>query len=598
MKKIDDFKFTLNVSNEGYEQKTDATCCLSEKGALAINRKKMCFFEETLSVDEFIDKAEKGHSFCALYRFEQGKKYFYTTKEGKKYLGYPYYQRDSKTATKGGLKIDFKRDEYFSGSQVIFIDIDYTKYTDIEEYINKLTFKPTCIYMSYSDGKDKKGIVSRRFHLVYIFDTILDKDTIKFCSSTLSEALVVDTGEELEDKCGEKISQYMNGCFGNQENYKSYIIYSLDDIKNFNIESSIKEDDVKEEKEEDKITTINSVLQKEETVVEDETKPESLFDEKLLNDWDRLDIEEFKRLRDWENYRRTTKHYYRVDNEEWINDKIQKVDENFFSLFWIKSTVHDGSKRRKGLYERMCLRRLINPEITPMELAVNTIIDIIRFYDNSDGVLNSDFIKRNVLNCLELTIEEIEDKYKGTLEYLRNTTKPKRGFIYKDKESHSKETTYEILDDYYNRDVDVKENLKFINEVCKFPISLRTLYNYLKDRGIKNDSLKLTDEEVEEFLDLSISAFENYKNLKEEGYKISKDRVNKIYKNKKKNNIIVEEVIGTTINSKLQNKEMKVEVKINLNFNDYLNAVLNNYPIDTNFYNSNSLSGTIGNPYY
>ncbi len=583
MKKIDDFKFTLNVSNEGYEKKTDATCCLSSKGAKAINRKKMCFFEETLSVDEFIDKAEKGHSFCALYRFEEGKKYFYTNKEGKKYLGYPFYQRDSDTATKGGLKIDFKRDEYFSGSQVIFIDIDYTRYTDIDEYINRLTFKPTCIYMSYSDNKNKNGIISRRFHLVYIFDSILDKDTIKYCSSTLSEALVKDTGEELEDKCGEKISQYMNGCFGNQENYKSYIIYSLEDINNYNFQNSIIEEHTEEDVVEDKITTINPILQNEESVVEDETKSEDLFDERLLNDWDRLDFEEFRRLASWENYRQKTKYIWRVAQDEWDNDKTQRVDEGYFRLYYYPTKVQDGSKRRKGLYERMCLRRVINPNITAMELVVNTIIDIVRFYDNSDKVLNSDFIKRNVLNCLELTIEEIEDRFKGSLSSLRRTTKPKKGIIYKDRKAHSKETTYEILDRYYDKELDVKENCEKINKEYNYPISERTIYNYIKERGIKVDNTKLTDEELISKLDLSLTPIENYKNLKEKGYKIRKDRLYKIYKSIKDNNKIEEENEVTTINLKLQNEEWIPKVDFNLHFQSIIEKVYQNFS-NTTYY--------------
>ena len=556
MKIINDFKFTLNVSSEGYEKKTDATCCLTSKGAEAINRKKMCFFERSMTIDQFLEMAEKGHSFCNLFRFEENKKYAYYNKEGEKFLSFPFYQKDSKTATKGALKLDFKRDEYFSGSQVVFIDIDYTKYTDIEEYINKLTFKPSCIYMSYSDGKEKNGVVSRRFHLVYIFDKILDKDEIKLCSSTLSEALVKDTGEELEDKCGEKISQYMNGCFGNKENYKTYSIYSLQDISIYY-----------NNKEEDKTTTLNLILQK------GEIEQIFLFDERLLNEWDRLEIEEFKKLNLWENYRRSTKFYYRVDNEEWINDKIQKVDENYFKLYWNTHKIFDGSKRRKGLYERMCLRRLINPQITAMELVVNTMIDIMMFYDNSDKVLNSEFIKRNIKNCLEMTIDDIEDKYRGTLEYLRNTTKPKKGFIYKDKESHSKETTYQFLDDNYNRNLDIKENLKFINEVVGYRVSIRTLYNYLKERGIKNDSSKLTNEEVRDLLDYSESAYENYKNLKQKGYKIKKDRVYQLYNlyNNK------EEDKTTTLNPKLQKGEMLFEVKVNININDYINAVLNSY---------------------
>ena len=229
----------------------------------------------------------------------------------------------------------------------------------------------------------------------------------------------------------------------------------------------------------------------------------------------------------------------------------------------------------------MCLRRVINPNITAMEFVVNTIIDIVRFYDNSDKVLNSDFIKRNVLNCLELTIEEIEDRFKGSLSSLRRTTKPKKGIIYKDRKAHSKETTYEILDRYYDKELDVKENCEKINKEYNYPISERTLYNYIKERGIKVDNSKLTDEELISMLDLSLTPIENYKIIKEKGYKIRKDRLYKIYKSVKNEKKIEEENEVTTINLILQNEEFTPKVDFNLHFQSIIEKVYQNFSNNT-----------------
>lgn len=576
--KIDrDYKFTLNISNEGYEKKSDAICCLSSAGAKAINRKKMCFFENSVNVDEFLNKAQSGYSFCALYRFDNDTKYWYTNKKGQRYLGYPHYQKSTETATKGGLKIDFKRDEYFSGSQVIFIDIDFTKYTDINEYIDKLTFKPTCIYMSYSDNIEKHGIISRRFHLCYVFNNILDKDTFKYCSITLSEALVKDTNEELDDKCGEKMSQYMNGCYGNKENYKTYSIYSIEDIHEYNRNNNVVEEDTEVDT---RTTTLNDEMEKDqaqqETLKIEENTNESIFDDRLLNDWDRLEQTEFLKLRDWENYRRKTKYIYRVENNEWINGVYQKVDDDYFSLFY-KSHNVDGEGRRKSLFQRMCLRKLINPDITPMDLVVNTIIDIVRFYDNSDNVLNSDYIKRNVNNCLEMSLEDIKTKYKGELEYLRNTTKPKRGIIYYSRKVHTKETTYLILDELYNRNITVNDNLFYLNEICEFKIEKSTIYNYLKDRGIKSNTKKLTDDEIISLIDYSKSCVENYNILKSNNYIIGDKRFRKLYKdNKNKISEVVDTDRCTTLNSKMEKDQIKDNWLISLDNCKSFNQILNN----------------------
>ena len=588
MKTDKNFKFTLNVSSEGYKDKKEATCCLSSKGAAAIGRKKMCFFEHSLTVDEFLAKAQSGFSFCALFRFEEGKKYWYTNSKKQHFLAYPHYTRDSKTATKDGLKIDFKRDDYFSGSQVIFIDIDYTSYTDINTYISKLTFKPTCVYMSYSDNKEKHSVVSRRFHLVYVFDKILTTE-FGVVSHILSTALELDTKEPLEDKCGENMSQYMNGCFGNKENYSTYTIYSIEDIIEYrnnilfnNIEYS-----------DDKDTTINLEMENKDAtkinVQIQDTVEESIFDEELLKLFDTYhngnDYERFLKTRKWEILRQNTKYYYRVEKENWINDIYQQVDENYFKLFWYVHAVKDGSKRRKGLYQRMCLRRVINPTISVEELVVNTIIDIIRFYDNEDGVLNSEFIRRNIESCLELTVDEIEESFSGELKYLRKTSKPKKGIIYKSKKAHSKITTFEILDSYYDVNLSVKENLVNLNDVYGFIVKKSTIYDYLKDRGIKTDNRTLTDEEVYSLLDISKSISFNVEYIKSLGYKISKDRISKLLKSVKDNSIV------TTINPKMEKKDT---VKINSEFFndvDYFDNLINS---DSEF---EYISGNTSNNY-
>lgn len=571
------FKFTLNVSNEGYEKKTDATACLSSKGAEAINRKKMCFFENSLTVDEFLDKAQSGHSFCALFRFEEDTKYWYSNKKGQKFYGFPHYRRNSKTSTLGGLKIDFKRDEYFSGSQVVFIDIDFTKYTDINDYINALTFKPTMVYMSYSDGKDKGGKTSRRFHLCYVFDSILNDIEFKNASITLSNALVTDTNEELDDKCGEKMSQYMNGCYGNSENYKTYSIYSYKDIEEYNNNIEY----VEEVEELDNSTTFNLKLENEEIeaeeVIEDEKDERLELDERILNDFDRLELEEFEKQRDWVNYLHTTKYIWRVEKDEWEHGTYQFVDDNYFRLFFYVNTQKDGSKRRRNLYQRMCLRRIIKPTITAKELAFNAIVDIIRFYDNSDGLLNGDFIRRNVINALQC--DNLEDELSSAVEYLKAVTKPKKGIIYKNRKAHTKQATYQILDDLYDFDKSVTENLALM-ELLGFPIKKSTIYNYLKERGIKADNNKLTDEEVITYINFGDTAIDNYNFIKSLGFKISKNRLFKIYKNNK-NNVIGDNssIRTTTFNLKMEKEELLL--------NDELEQILDGDTLTTEDIKSN-----------
>ena len=48
------FRFHTSISQEGYQNKTDATACLSKLGADAIGMNKMAFYRLSVTVDEFL----------------------------------------------------------------------------------------------------------------------------------------------------------------------------------------------------------------------------------------------------------------------------------------------------------------------------------------------------------------------------------------------------------------------------------------------------------------------------------------------------------------------------------------------------------------
>lgn len=511
--KIDkNFKFEVNITSDYYEDKQLATACLSSKGAAAVGKKKMSFKKEAVTVDEFIDRAVSGYGFCALYELDENKKYLYKNSKGLKYLAFPYYTSNKGTATKGGLKLDFKRDEYFSSSSIVFVDIDFTRYETLDAYISELELKPTMVYMSFSNGKEKNGIKSLRFRLCYVFEKPLGKDEFQEVASRVTLMVSNSTKEDVDDKCGERLSQYMNGCFGNNQNYKSYTIYSISDFDSYKKEIAALDNDI--------ATKTVKKLKVEDLV----------FDEDILREWDIFDTKDFRLRPCWVRTLKYERHIYRIEREEWVGGKYQFVDKDYFRLFYNSSTVKDGQGRRKDIFMRMCLRRLIFPTVSAKTLVFNAIIDIIRQYDNSDKVLNSDYLRRNTAASLSLTIEEIKEKYKGELEYLRSL-KPKKGIIYRNKEVKKKEVTYEILEDLYDFSLSVKENEEQLNEGYGYPIKKSTLYNFLKERVNNEAETKtLTNKELIAKTDLKLSANANYIRLKKLGYKLKKNRYFAVYK--------------------------------------------------------------------
>ena len=159
---IEDFRFYTNVSIDTYQSKQEATACLSRAGAKAVGKEKMAFREQNVTVADFLNLATNGHTFCNLYDFDPNEKYWIETSTGQHYQSFPVYK---KGANKGAMKITIKSDQFFKGSQTVFVDVDFTKYQTIPEYISTLTIQPTCVYMSFSDNKDKHGVISRRFRL-------------------------------------------------------------------------------------------------------------------------------------------------------------------------------------------------------------------------------------------------------------------------------------------------------------------------------------------------------------------------------------------------------------------------------------------------
>ena len=498
--------FIINVSRESYKNKKDALACLTAAGAKSIGRCKMAFKEQQITIDEFLSLAEQGHSFCNLFEYEENKKYYFTGKDGAIFARYPIYRRGP---NKGCMKLEFKRDAFFKASQAIFVDIDYTTYSDVGDYIDCLTIKPSCAYMSYSDGLEKNGIMSRRFHLVYVFSTLLDYDCFTIASHIINTRIVEDTHELLDDDCGKRRSQYFNGCYGNEETYNTSIVHDYSKLIAI----------FKQDKQQEEGTSYY--------ICENETTPCDI-DKEVVHDMQIQDYDTFMRYN-----RHKFKYFYRPERDDWVNGTYQYIDDNYFCLPYTVEgyKICDGQGRRKSLYARMCLRRIMKPDVNPTELLFNAYEDLHRFYDNSDGTITIDCLVKNVESCFNNCIEQLEEKYAGTIQELK-AKRPKSGIIIKPGVSKNigetqaliREINYKRISTIYNPALSVKENWEVINS--QFPIHISSLYKYCDARGIK---FKLNDDDIMEIIDFNKSANSNYKNIKNKGIKISKKRLLRIY---------------------------------------------------------------------
>lgn len=529
MIKNPNYKFNVSLSTEYFvdkiisgamigSSKVEENRQIRKQYGFKANR-GISYIEKEVTCEELTNYLINGHVFCHLFN--------------------PQQRRSDNT-----FGSNQKNNENFKGSFIIGVDIDETNYPNAEEYISKLSLKPSLYYTSYSNLQPNKGA---RFRLIYVFDEMIPANFIlfRYFAWKLNQIIINDVNEEIKDICNLNCSQYFNGTYiENKDLIVSYgcsnIIYSIEDLKVSNEEYI----EFLKNKCYYKTNTYNNIINnicrqltnttyynemqndtcESEAVIKSENP---LFDERLLNDMCRLDYDEFMK------YNRHKYHYYyRVEKDTWINNLYQYVDDDYFALpfsYGKNAILHDGQKRRKKVFMRMCLRRVMNPNVDANTILFNAYEDIHRFFDFS-GIDKEDYLRRNIIYCFNKSIEDIEIEFSDILSKLRTETKPKRGIIYKNKKAYTKETTYLILDDLYNKDLSIKDNLDIINNEYGYQIKERTIYYYLKNRNIKTDNSKLTDNEIMILINPNLNAKENYLILKDSDIKIGNKRFNKIYK--------------------------------------------------------------------
>ena len=455
------FQFRTNISMDWYTSKAEATACLSKYGALALGKEKMAFKECSVTVTEFLRAATGGHTFCNLFQFNPNKKYRTMYNDERGVYSFPIYKRGK---NKGGMKLAFKSDEYFKGAQTIFVDIDKTRFKDVSEYIACLSYKPTCAYMSYSDGKEKNGIVSRRFRLVYVFDKVLDDEDFKHVSYNINDRIVFDTAEPMDDDCGTRKSQYMNGVYGNPEVYRTDIIYSVSDFP---------------KEEETPVQQMKSQQEQEIT-----------FNPQLVWDMENLDFGKFMYFH-YSQY----EYRYRTEGNKWVNSTYQLTNENYLQLWFYPEKQYDGHSRRKKLGKMACLRHLMFPDMDPDTLLYNLYIDRERFFDNSDGVITIETLIRKVKFAFSMTDEEIRAYCNFEIEYWQ---KNRPEFILHPQTPHTIDTVNRVRKDIrqrqFSQDYDPSKSLN--DNLDKIGVSRATAYRYCKENGINPNPQKgLTKQE-------------------------------------------------------------------------------------------------------
>jgi hypothetical protein len=530
------FIFEIGHSLDHYDSKDKAKIALSYKRIKEYNKgienpdeqlSKMAFVRESLSVTRFAEMATSGYTFCNLFSYDPNRQYRSTGRWHTKF--WPEYR---KYKNKGGMKMQMKSDIYYEGCQCFFVDIDYTEFISVKDYIAALKLKPTVVYMSYSDNVYKidskqknnlkydpqRGVKSRRFRLCYVFNEIIyGKENFKTISSAINKMVEDSTHEVVQDDCGKSMSQYFNGSV-NKEVYVTGYVYEMAD---FNINTHTYYNESPREGQQILDMLNHDIVKSMSNCCKRHHEPSSW----LIIDMERLSYDEFMHY-----YRNKYRYIYRKDDGTW-EDGCQIVGEDFFKFYFHKNKLKDGEKRRRKLYERMCLRRLMFPDITADEVLFNAYEDLYRIIDNSKDPISIDCLARNVKSAFKLSIDEIRQRFSSNIKYL-SSLKPKNGLIYdvrgaktvSERNTKMREIRWRKYDRLYDADLSPRENA--IRLGCKE----RTMRRFCKDRGIPT-SKKVSDEFIRQMINLSLSIRGNINYFKEaKKIGLSKDRISRIKK--------------------------------------------------------------------
>ena len=196
-------------------------------------------------------------------------------------------------------------------------------------------------------------------------------------------------------------------------------------------------------------------------------------------------------------------------------------------LKWIPRELIDGQHRKITLFHRGWLRRIIKSNITPNELLYNLLFDREHFFDNSDNELNVYRLQEIVRDCYKYDIEDYKTQYEDVFQDTIDRCRKKQVIIHRSSKrliranTLLKELRWKILDEAYNQNLSIEENHQILND-SDFIISIPTLYNYCRNRGIVTK--KKAENKFSRFIELHtdhMSCREEQKYLEEKGLQLS-----------------------------------------------------------------------------
>ena len=404
------------------------------------------------------------------------------------------------------MRIAEKRDENFIESHTIFLDFDNER-QEPQELISKVdnNFQASCAFSSYSDSPQK-----RKYHMFWLFERALNKEQHKLISEFLYEQYKkVSSFDDSIDTCSLKCSQM---CLGTSKplsifNNNEKIFNGAEDffqMEAFQQWAFEREEEERSREEEKHAQKANKTAKNE--------GGNAYINYDMCNDYQNKPWNEFAEKWGVDGYEKGWVNY-RLEHEGWNfspDSKIpyQYVDEKKY--FQMPYFIHRGHFNESSsesikhwLLQTMSCYKLLNPRCDLNRILYRVLQKIELHNLNHNKTLSSCDLISVMEEVDSYTEEDIEERYKKRLDFLRTTTKPKSGIIIK-KSRANRDVGYSTLLKQIKTELVLsvvsgmekpQQAHKIVSE--KFPrldISLTWVQNFYSEMGFVQEK-KITDVE-------------------------------------------------------------------------------------------------------
>lgn len=408
--------------------------------------KKISYIRRDVNIDEIVSHIKEGYVFSANFNED------YTT-----------------TITQSD-----RRYENFISTPMVMFDLDRGIDCSLNELIDRLEYKPTIAYTTFSHQQDGKG---NRYRLLYLFqEPIEDKDMYKGIYQKIKESF----NFKIEDNCGSNPCQAVFGSSSDSEVIVTESTYSVD---NFDVSlSKGHSNSISKEKENN--IEIESLFQNKEFEHDYYHFSFKQIINKYKDIYPFFEHTPFPITSDDCPYIVLPKNFITI-KRYWFCELVKnEYNEEKYRYAKVRK-VRDGEGRKRKLFLNGILRRKMIPNISFEHLLYCLTFELYNYYENSIDPIRKKKLIEIAISVMKADYEKYDFEQTDKRQFVVNDAYcSKYGISRRKARNLSKRLLlHEKIGELYDPTCTDKEN---VEEFKKYGLNIciKTLQRFRKDKGL------------------------------------------------------------------------------------------------------------------